>query len=163
MKNIKWSKYLWLLFVIFACKSEQLQLLKPFFDDSLRIITSHNDKPFILLLWSLDCPPCYEELETIGKSDQSQVDYVIISTDDISRVKEAQKVLTDFNVLSNDLWIFSTESKERLRYSIDPQWRGELPRSYLFKNHLQEDFHSGTLTKKKLKSWIRKSNNIVIP
>ena len=147
-----------LLLIVTVGRSEQSSKLKLFSTNSLEIIKQNNsNKSFILLLWSLDCPPCYKELELVANYNDQELDnLIIISTDDVSRVQEAQKVLNEFKISSNSLWLFAAENKEKLRYSIDPRWRGELPRSYLFKNSKIQDFHSGVLTNDKLKEWISK-------
>ena len=160
VKTIKSCLSICLLLTITAAMSEQPQQLKPFSSESIKLIKQqHSHHPYILLLWSIDCPPCYTELQQIGNSDQSLIDFIIITTDDISRAKEAEEILNEFKISSKSQWIFANESKEKLTYSIDPQWRGELPRSYLYNGNELKDSHSGILTNDKLKEWIQKNDN----
>lgn len=99
-----------------------------------QILQANKGKPFLLVLWSIDCPPCYEELELLGryKRTNPSLKMVFISTDAVSDSDTVQQVLLENNLQDQDQWIFSDAPAHQLRYSIDPHWYGELPRSYLF-------------------------------
>ncbi len=106
-----------------------------------QILQANKGKSFLLVLWSIDCPPCYEELELLGRYKKSNpaVKMVFVSTDDMSDSDTVQQVLSENNLQDQEQWIFSDIPANQLRYSIDPHWYGELPRSYLFrKNHVRK-------------------------
>ncbi|MGE4630656.1 MAG: hypothetical protein AAEC86_09460 [Pseudohongiellaceae bacterium] len=49
--------------------------------------------------------------------------------------------------------MFADNFAERLRFSIDPNWYGELPRSYFFDAKHNMSSHSGIMTKALLPGW----------
>ena len=136
--------------------------LKPFISNSMdQILAERTAKPFILLLWSIDCAPCMKELQQLqqAQSALSKANLVLISTDGMENHHEAQQVLTEFGLDNNDNWIFSDAMPERLRYRIDPNWFGELPRAYLYDNKHQRISKSGALNQALLEQWLGKLQN----
>ena len=103
-------------------------------DSLLEIKSEFEDKEFLLGLWSVDCPPCLVELDMMGKILELNPDlpFVLISTDPIETREDAVEFLSDFNLEDRESWMFADGFVERLRYSIDPNWYGELPRSYFY-------------------------------
>ena len=133
--------------------------LKPFTTSSMeQILAERVAKPFILLLWSIDCAPCMKELQQLqqAQSALSKTDLILISTDGMENHAEAQRVLTEFGLNNNDNWIFADAMPERLRYRIDPNWSGELPRSYFYDASHQRNSKSGALSLTLLQEWLRK-------
>lgn len=109
--------------------------IKGFNKNSYQQILDANKKiPFLMIMWSIDCPPCYEELRLIGdyKIINPQLKIVLISTDSFLQSEEIKQMLSENHLQDQDLWVFSDVPANQLRYSIDPSWYGELPRSYLF-------------------------------
>jgi thiol-disulfide isomerase/thioredoxin len=132
--------------------------LKPFQADSLpQIVSEREGRPFLLLLWSLDCPPCRQEFARLQRLQESidRHKLVLIATDDIADREEAQTVLHTFGLDAADNWIFADPMPERLRYRIDPNWFGELPRAYLYAADRQRSAHSGILSEAILQQWLQ--------
>jgi len=109
-------------------------------------------KPFIVSLWSVDCAPCRVELDMLGKLKQADPEFplVVISTDSIEKREEAADILQGYALDGVPTWMFADTFVERLRFSIDPMWYGELPRSYFFTPDHSFTAHSGILTAEKL-------------
>jgi thiol-disulfide isomerase/thioredoxin len=109
-------------------------------------------KPFIVSLWSVDCAPCRVELDMLGKLKQEDSSFplVVISTDSIEKREEAADILQGYALDGVPTWMFADTFVERLRFSIDPMWYGELPRSYFFAPDHSFTAHSGILTAEKL-------------
>ena len=131
--------------------------LKPFDTQSLDEILQHRQgQAFVLMLWSIDCPPCIQELAQIQQLRQqfSSNSLVLVSTDDIGHADEIQRLLTQHQLEHMDNWVFANPMPERLRYRIDPAWYGELPRSYFYQASHQRQPHSGRLTNEMLKGWL---------
>lgn len=150
-----------LIFYIALLSSSSLHAearnLKPLKTDSIEAIKQqHKDQSFAIALWSIDCPPCYEELEMLGKwlKNNPETNIIIISTDPIDTEKDAQHLLSEFKLENADNWIFAEPNTARLRHSIDPSWFGELPRSYLFDKQHHAYSHSGALNEKLLNKWV---------
>ena len=131
--------------------------LQPFAGDSLPAIQKRfAGRPFILTLWSLTCHHCAKELQTLGRLARSDrtLPLVIVSTDTPVEAREIQAALKRFGLAHVDTWVFADAVPERLRYAIDPSWRGELPRSYLFDAAHRREAHSGLLGEAQLKAWL---------
>lgn len=133
--------------------------LRPFTGDSLPAIQQQfAGRPFILTLWSLTCHHCAKELQTLGKLARSErkLPLVIVSTDTPDDARELRAALKRHGLDRFDTWVFADAVPERLRYAIDPAWRGELPRSYLFDVAHRREAHSGLLNEAQLKAWLNR-------
>ncbi|MBM3985748.1 MAG: TlpA family protein disulfide reductase [Planctomycetes bacterium] len=133
--------------------------LRPFTGDSLPAIKQQfAGRPFILTLWSLTCHHCVKELQTLGRLARSErgLPLVIVSTDTPAEAREIQAALKRFGLGRFDTWVFDDAVPERLRHAIDPGWRGELPRSYLFDAAHRREAHSGLLGEARLKDWLKR-------
>jgi thiol-disulfide isomerase/thioredoxin len=110
-------------------------------------------KPFVVSLWSVDCAPCRVELDMLGQIKQADPDFplVVISTDAITNREDAADILDEYQLADEVTWMFADNFVERLRFSIDPGWFGELPRSYFYDAEHNMSAHSGILTEAKLR------------
>jgi thiol-disulfide isomerase/thioredoxin len=121
------------------------------------IIKHYQGKPFLMVLWSLDCPPCFQELAMLGKLIETYPEFnlVLVSTDSPSDRKELLGVINSKGVSSADVWVFSQANSSRLRFEIDHAWYGELPRSYFFDDQQQRQALSGILKRKAVEEWLK--------
>jgi len=132
-------------------------MIRPFVSGSFsQILEQRQEKSFVLILWSRDCPSCYKELEMLGGFSQQylELDIVLVSTDIDATQDELQIILKRYHLNNIESWVFSGDSDERLRFEIDRNWYGELPRSYFFKLSEKKQVVSGVLSQEKLKEWI---------
>ncbi len=135
---------------------------KPFTAESFaQIKQSFAGQEFLLGLWSVDCPPCLVELDMMGDllQDNPDLPFVLISTDPIDERESAYEFLQDFDLAGRETWMFADSFTERLRYTIDPNWFGELPRSYFFDANHDSQSHSGIMTRELLESWFSRPLN----
>ena len=121
-----------------------------------QIKSAYEGEPFVLSLWSIDCAPCRVELKLLGelKKEDPSFPLVVISTDSIENREEAADILDSYALQGIETWMFADAFVERLRYSVDPLWHGELPRSYFFKADHSVESHSGVLTRAQLEGYI---------
>jgi hypothetical protein len=125
--------------------------LKPFEPHSVeRIAASHKGKPFVVLVWSMDCEFCQHSLDVLSKARAANPGFeiVTITTDplaDAALSGMVKKRLASIDLLA-DAWSFGALAPERLRYAIDPRWRGEKPRSYWYDAQGQRVAYSGVIT-----------------
>lgn len=122
--------------------------VQPFNGDTFaQIKAEYAGQPFLVSLWSIDCPPCLVELDLLGQLMEEDPDFplVLISTDPIDKLEESRYLLEDYNLHNIKSWMFADAFVERLRFTIDPGWYGELPRSYFYTATQEFDAHSGTL------------------
>lgn len=131
--------------------------IQPFTTESFaKIKSEYEGKSFFVSLWSVDCPPCRVELEMLGDlvAVQPDISLVLISTDQITEREYANEVLEDAGLDSIASWMFADSFAERLRFTIDPAWFGELPRSYYYDAEHNSTAHSGIMTRDMLDDFI---------
>lgn len=156
-KFIKQSIFV-IVFVMTGMSVMAEESLRPFLSGSYsEILEQHKENPFVLVLWSVDCPPCHKELEMLGKltAQDPELNIVLVSTDIEIESNEVKLVLSKYNLNKLESWIFRGESDQVLRYEIDRHWYGELPRSYFFKPSGKKEVTSGVLSEKKLIMWLK--------
>lgn len=131
-----------------ALASEPVSAFGP--DSFRQIVASRQGKPFVVLLWSLDCAYCTPSFEALGNAKRKYgLDIVTIATDpagDLEIARLIGKKLSPHGLTEN-AWAFGSVPEERLRYIIDPKWHGELPRSYWFDRDGKVTAYSGVVTK----------------
>ncbi|MEB0140626.1 hypothetical protein QN363_16480 [Undibacterium sp. CCC2.1] len=113
------------------------------------LIHNQKGKPFVLVLWSLDCEFCQASLAALGKSKKTNKNVRVLSigTDsllDPQNLQLMKQKLQSYG-LSSKAWAFGEEAPERLRFSVDPTWHGEMPRSYWFDAHGKRTAVSGVI------------------
>lgn len=117
-------------------------------------------KPFILSLWSLDCSACIRELKLWSelRAQYPELNIVLVSIDGIDARQAINALLKKtLHTKSNhqwESWVFADEFVERLRYEIDPQWYGELPRTIFFSADHSRQSLSGLLERETVEQWV---------
>ncbi len=150
----------WILLLLVLLSVQVSAEFKPFQTDSLKEIQErYQGQPFLLTLWSVECSPCLRELDMLSRwvKKHPGQNIVLISTDDISIAEEAWQLIRKYKLAKLDSWIFSDQFSERLRFNIDPNWHGELPRSYFYSSNHERRGHSGPLSEKMVKTWANES------
>jgi thiol-disulfide isomerase/thioredoxin len=124
--------------------------VRAFEADSLSsIVASHAGKPFVVVVWALDCDYCQPSFKALAEAQhRNKLAVVTIATDradDPQAVRFIEKKIAATG-LAAQAWAFGSAPEERLRYAIDPKWRGEMPRSYWFDSSGKRVAHSGVIT-----------------
>ncbi|MCP5161842.1 MAG: redoxin domain-containing protein [Hahellaceae bacterium] len=158
------QKYLWPLIVTLLSLLSTLSsaeappaALRVFQKSSLQdIISSLDGRPFMLVLWSIDCPPCQQELALLQtrRHDFAPKELILISTDSPQDAAAIEATLAEYQLEALDNWIFGDDLPERLRFAIDPGWYGELPRSYFYDTDRQRHSYSGLLSEAIVDKWL---------
>lgn len=146
------------LAMLLVCVAAQAHELKPFVRGSQQVIVaSHQGKPFILALWSLDCIHCIDDMVLFGKLAKKyrNLDLVLVSTDTPEQRQQIASSLHRYFLEHADSWVFADDYVERLRFEVDPQWYGELPRTYFFDAAGHSTAISGKVDSGKIERWIR--------
>jgi len=136
------------------------QITKHFVRGSYQeIVSARAGKPFIVSLWSLDCTYCLDDMVLFGKLSKKyhDLDLVLISTDTKEQIKEIASTLQKFPLKKAESWVFADSFVERLRYEVDTQWYGELPRTYFYDAQGHALALSGKLDYAQIERWIRGS------
>jgi thiol-disulfide isomerase/thioredoxin len=109
----------------------------------LRVFTSRSfaeireagaGRPFVVAFWSTTCSPCAEEMTVLAQLHRAHpaVKVVLVAADGPELQSKVKRFLARHDLGDIETWQFGDEAEERLRYSVDHAWRGELPRAYFF-------------------------------
>lgn len=73
-----------------------------------QITEAHKGHSFFVSLWSIDCPPCREELPEIADyfSRHPEISLVLISTDGKALSEEVERILQQNGLADAESWIF---------------------------------------------------------
>lgn len=138
------------------------QETRPFVRGSYeRIVASHTGEPFVVSLWSLTCTNCREDLSMFGRLAKKYpgLKLVLIATDSPDQNKEIEQTLLRYRLEHAESWVFAESYAERLRYEVDKEWYGELPRTYFFNAQGKvESSLSGVLDRAQTERWIRENS-----
>jgi len=131
-----------------AYAAQAIQTFEP--DGMARIVASQKGKPFVLMVWSLDCEFCQASLDTLAREKRKHrnLRIVTLSTDSLEDEQAAalmKKKLSSLG-LNDHAWAFGAASPEQLRYAVDSKWHGEMPRSYWFNAKGERTAYSGVIT-----------------
>jgi thiol-disulfide isomerase/thioredoxin len=146
-----------LLLCLSSTCSSAAQTAKHFVRGSYQeIVSARAGKPFIISLWSLDCTYCHDDMVLFGKLSKRYPDrdLVLISTDTPEQIKEIARRLQKYPLKKAESWVFADSFVERLRYEVDTQWYGELPRTYFYDAQGHALGLSGKLDYTQIEQWI---------
>lgn len=120
------------------------------------LVAARQDQPFLLILWSITCAPCRDEFALLRemRARYPRLPLVLISTDDVSDAALAATALQDFAMDGEESWIFADDA-QKLRFEIDPDWYGELPRAYFYAASHRREGISGSLARQRIEAWVR--------
>ena len=113
-------------------------------------VASQKGKPFVLIVWSLDCEYCQISMKNMAEEKRKRKNFNIVtlstdSAEDAEAVALMKKKLASVG-MSRNAWAFGAAPPEELRYAIDPKWHGEKPRSYWFTANGESVAYSGMIT-----------------
>jgi thiol-disulfide isomerase/thioredoxin len=130
-----------------------------------KIIATHAGKPFIVALWSVSCTHCGADLQLFEQlaKKYGRFNLVLISIDTPEQEAEIAHTLKNYHLLQAtskktgkiESWVFADSYTERLRFEIDAQWYGELPRTYFYDAKGNVKGVSGVLDAKETEQWLR--------
>lgn len=125
--------------------------IQAFEPDSLaRIVATQKGKPFVLLVWSLDCEYCHASMKTLAQEQRKRrnLTVVTVATDSLADGQTAALMKRKLEAVGmrRHAWAFGTAPPEQLRYALDPGWHGEMPRSYWFNARGESVAYSGMIT-----------------
>ena len=146
------------LALAFAAMHASAAGYRPFDAGSLeRIKKAHAGKPFVLAFWSVTCEPCREEMPVwkAMRAKHSRIPIVLVAADSPSpsASREIARFLAQHDPGPVERWAFADDFVERVRHSVDPKWRGELPRTYFFDADHRPLAHSGVISAGDADAW----------
>lgn len=145
-----------LLMSLAACVAEAREP-QPFTRGSHQaIVAAHQGRPFVLALWSIDCVYCRDELALLGRlrATYRELAITLVATDSPQQGDMIRTMLHHYRLDDAASWVFADSFVERLRYEIDPQWRGELPRTYLYDADGSRTVIAGMVDAQVIEQWL---------
>jgi thiol-disulfide isomerase/thioredoxin len=105
--------------------------LRPFKRGSWQQIRkAHEGRPVVVHFWGLTCGPCRIEMPKWGRLLQERPDLELIAIDADLVPNAAELVTAELaktGLAGAENWMFADDFVERLRFEINPRWRGEIP------------------------------------
>lgn len=109
-----------------AGKAQPVIALRAFDRASMRTIEA-GSKPYLLLLWGLDCTYCVQLMQRLAHwQDRARV--VTLAVDPIAEHEDAIVDMLERGGLRGEAWAFGDDEPERLRRAVERDWMGEKPR-----------------------------------
>ena len=118
---------------------------------------AHVGQPTVVHFWGLTCGPCRVEMPNWGKLLQESPDLnlVVINADLVPNEPGAvSAMLAQTGLAPAENWTFGDGFVERLRYEIDPQWQGEIPRTLLIARDGTTTVIEGVADLARVKAWL---------
>src|SRR3569623_2859778 len=148
----------WLAVALLALAAAGVQATEPFVRGSQQtIVAAQQGRSFVQALWSLDCVHCRADLALLGRLRKKYpaLQVILVATDPAEQREQAELVLAHFQLAAAPSWLFADRFVERLRFEFDPQWFGELPRTYFYGADGKRTAVSGKLDARDVEQWIR--------
>jgi thiol-disulfide isomerase/thioredoxin len=147
-----------LFFLFFSHLSFAYEFM-PFDMNTRKVIEKrYIDQPLIISFWSIDCPYCIDDLKKLGKAlnKNTKVKLITVCVDGKESAKKAERILNLAHLPEHEHYQYAEADEDKLRYSIDPAWYGELPRTYFYDADHQITSLSGKIPKAFLDKWFKK-------
>ena len=116
------------------------------------------NQALIISFWSIDCPYCIDDLKKLGiaLSKNTNVKLITVCVDGKESPKKAKRILDQVRLPEHEHYQYAEVDEDKLRYSFDPTWYGELPRTYFYDAAHQVTPLSGKIPNSFLDAWLNK-------
>jgi thiol-disulfide isomerase/thioredoxin len=132
--------------------------VKPFVRGTWKsILAAHAGQPTIAHFWGATCGPCRTEMPRWSRLLQEKpgIHLVVIHADLVPNEADAvSAMLAQTGLAAAENWMFTDGFVERLRYEIDPQWHGEIPRTLLIARDGSITSIEGQADLEVIKAWL---------
>jgi thiol-disulfide isomerase/thioredoxin len=121
-------------------------------------------RPFVLVFWSASCEPCREELAhwAAFQGRHPEVPLVLVATDPPQDRAAVNTLLARHDFGRARVLVFADEFAERLRYTVDRAWRGEVPRSYFFDASHRAEIRTGPVDPRWAEDWLARTRAVPV-
>jgi thiol-disulfide isomerase/thioredoxin len=120
---------------------------------------AYAGRPFVLSLWSVHCEPCRHEMPLWRELQARYPDVrvVLVAADNPGEGERIKRFLERHDPGPVERWRYADDFEERIRHSIDPKWRGELPRTYFFDAAHKVEARTGVPDEKWTREWFARA------
>jgi hypothetical protein len=131
---------------------------KAFGEGSWQDLTAaHKGQNLIVHFWSVACAPCLEELPKWGKFLAGNPEAPLVLVNWESRPQPADRIratLAKAGLEGAENWTLADGFEQKIRFAIDRDWMGELPRTQLIGSDGSMTTLSGAMDFSKLEAWL---------
>ncbi len=120
------------------------------------ILNLADSKPMAVHFWGVTCAPCVKEMPQWSKfllSDKA-AKVVFVQVEDVSP-EMIRKMLRQANLGNANNYYITSSFDERLRYEIDPKWRGETPITIFIDKAGKQKMTVGSVNFQSVKAWFK--------
>ncbi len=119
--------------------------------------TAASRKPTIVHFWSLTCAPCMAELPHWPDLARRLpgIEVVLVNTDPPAQAETIAHAARRAGLGSLPQYGFADRFAARLRWEVDPDWQGELPRTDLLGRDGTRRHILGSIDRAMLQSWAK--------
>lgn len=124
------------------------------------VLKIHAGRPFVLAFWSVHCEPCRAEMadwKTL-RIRYPGIPVLLVAADTLRDRALIERFLKRYDPGSVERWAFADDFQEKIRYSVDRSWRGELPRTYLFDGEHRREVVSGAISLNDVDAWMKRQS-----
>jgi thiol-disulfide isomerase/thioredoxin len=105
--------------------------------DALKtLVTQQRERPLLVNFWATFCDPCRDEFPDLVKIDKDfrsqSLEFVTVSLDDVSDIKTSVPQFLSSMKATMPAYLLDVSDPEPAINAIDPQWRGDLPATFLY-------------------------------
>jgi hypothetical protein len=118
---------------------------------------ARKGQKLIVHFWSVACGPCLTELPEWGKFLARHPDTPLVLVNWESRPQPADRIrdtLAKAGLADAENWTLADDFEQKIRFEIDRDWMGELPRTQLIAQDGSMSIISGTMDFTKLSAWL---------
>lgn len=115
---------------------------------------SHT-RPTAIALWSAECEHCKKNLAALAELARRHPQLRIVTVEAEPATADSAPLLARTGLTRDERYAYGEESPEALAHALDPRWRGELPRTYLFDGQGGSLTRSGVLTAADMRSALK--------
>ncbi len=132
--------------------------MRPFKSGSWREILSANAGHAVIVhFWGLTCGPCLEELPKWGTFAASHAKEKIIFVNWDQRQEKPARLATALEqsgLVAAENWALAETFEDKLRFEIDPEWRGEMPYTRMISSDGAVTEFSGSADFGEVSTWL---------
>ena len=114
--------------------------------EAQRLLSADKHRqPTVVTLWSSDCGYCKANLKLLSSLTRNNRKLRVITVAAEPENAHLWPMLSRYG-LAGPHYAYGSDSPEAIAYAIDPNWGGELPRTFLFDGAGRKERISGVLT-----------------
>jgi hypothetical protein len=140
-----------------GCGAQAKDLPQPFDAATPAALARHFlNQPYILAFWSLQCGHCQVVIDDLARRLKTRpaLPLILVAADAPELAPAVAARLEQLGLRPASHWAFADTMPDRVRFAVDRQWRGELPRTYLYDARHQAKVVTGVLEASRLDEWL---------